>query len=261
MFPRNLEMDRHPVEILKDPSGKKGGWKVCGLLPSVQKNRPGPSRLVPDPPQHVGVDFVPPISPTSSELDIERGLNQSEDELLQVCQDGGVPLLLFLLAQAISLIASVASPQQLWDPKLWVYKDLARLPQHEQKEWQDACFRELEALRRRNVYELVPQPSNRKVIRNRWVFDMKSDGCKHARLVAKGFSQVEGIDFDQVFSPVVRFETVRLILSMAALEDWTISGLDVRNAFLYDKLDEEIFMEQPEGFHVQGLEHQVIRLK
>ena len=48
---------------------------------------------------------------------------------------------------------------------------------------------------------------------------------------------------------------------MAALEDWTISGLDVRNAFLYGKLDEEIFMEQPEGFHVQGLEHQVIRLK
>ena len=48
---------------------------------------------------------------------------------------------------------------------------------------------------------------------------------------------------------------------MAALEDWRISGLDVRNAFLYGKLDEEIFMEQPEGFRVQGLEHQVIRLK
>ena len=78
---------------------------------------------------------------------------------------------------------------------------------------------------------------------------------------AKGFSQVEGLDYDQVFSPVVQFETVRLILAMAALGDWTISGLDVRNAYLYSKLDEEIYMEQPEGFHVPNLEHYVIRLK
>ena len=96
--PGNVYGDRHPVEILKDPSGKKGGWKVRGPLPSAQENRPGPSRLAPDPPQPVGVDFVPPMSPTSSELDVERGLDQSEDELLRVCQDGGVPLLSFLLA-------------------------------------------------------------------------------------------------------------------------------------------------------------------
>ena len=89
----------------------------------------------------------------------------------------------------------------------------------------------------------------------------KTDGRKKARLVAKGFSQVEGLDYDQVFSPVVWFETVRLILAMAALENWTISGLDVRKAYLYGILDEEIYMEQPEGFHVPNLEHHVIRLK
>ena len=107
----------------------------------------------------------------------------------------------------------------------------------------------------------MPRPKYRKVIKNRWVFDVKPDGRKRARLVAKGFSQVEGLDYDQIFSPVVRFETVRLILSMAALENWTISGLDVRNAFLYGDLDEEIYMEQPEGFRVQGQEHFVLRLK
>ena len=61
---------------------------------------------------------------------------------------------------------------------------------------------------------------------------MKSDGRKKARLVAKGFSQVEGLDFDQVFSPVVRFETVRLMLALAALENWYITGLDVRSAYI-----------------------------
>ena len=74
------------------------------------------------------------------------------------------------------------------------------------------------------------------------------------------YSQIEGLDYDQVFSPVVRFETVRLILALAALEDMHVSGLDIRNAYLYGKLDEEIYMEQPEGFKVPGQEHKVYRL-
>jgi len=78
------------------------------------------------------------------------------------------------------------------------------------------------------------------------VFDVKDDGRKRARLVAKGFSQVEGLDFDRIFSPVVRFETVRLTLAMAALNNWKAYGLDVRNAYLYGELHEEIYMEQPE---------------
>ena len=74
-------------------------------------------------------------------------------------------------------------------------------------------------LQKRKVFELVDHPHDCKVIRNQWVFDMKSDGHKKAHLVAKGFSQVEGLDFDQVFSPVVRFEAVHLMLVLAALEN------------------------------------------
>jgi len=129
------------------------------------------------------------------------------------------------------------------------------------EEWRAACERELEALERRKVYDLTPRPKGRKVIKNRWVFDVKDDGHKRARLVAKGFRQVEGLDYDQVFSPVVRFETVRLILAMAALENWVAYGLDVRNAYLYGELDEEIYMEQPEGFRVPGKEDFVLRLR
>src|SRR5258708_39044369 len=136
-----------------------------------------------------------------------------------------------------------------------------RMPQAQQKEWKAACREELESLRRRNVYELVDPPKGRKIIRNRWVFDQKTDGRKRARLVAKGFSQVEGIDYEDIFSPVVRYETVRIMFALAALSKWHMRSVDVKTAFLYGELDEELYMEQPEGFAVRGQERKVFNLK
>ena len=89
---------------------------------------------------------------------------------------------------------------------------------------------------------------------------MKTDGCKWGRLVTKGFSQIPGIDFDETFSPVAHFETMRLLLALSVLEDWEIEALDVKTAFLYGNLDEELYMEQPEGFIVKGQEKKVYRL-
>ena len=88
----------------------------------------------------------------------------------------------------------------------------------------------------------------------------KSDGCKKARLVAKGFSQIEGINFNQILSLVVQYKSVHLLLAIAALEQWHIEGLDVKSAFLYGPLDDEIYMEQPEGFKVKGQEHKVLHM-
>ena len=98
------------------------------------------------------------------------------------------------------------------------------------------------------VFKVIDCPKNQKVIWNQWVFDAKPDEWKKACLVVKGFSQVKRSDFDQIFLPVVCFETVQLMLGLAAFEDWYISGLDVKSIYLYGKLNEEIYMEQPEGF-------------
>ena len=119
----------------------------------------------------------------------------------------------------------------------------------------------MEALCRCQVYDLVECPRGRKVIKNRWVFDIKIDGQKKACLVAKGFSQVEGLDYDQAFSPVVQFKSVCLILAMAALKGWVLTGLNVWNAYLYGKLDKKIYMEQPEGFIVPRKENMVLCLR
>jgi hypothetical protein len=134
----------------------------------------------------------------------------------------------------------------------WTFRDIIKMLKAAQQEWKQACREELDSLCRRKVFELVDPPKGRKVIKNRWVFNLKSDGHKKARLLAKGFSQVEGIDYDTIFSLVVRFKTVQLMIALAALKNWHITGLDVKTAFLYGELDEELYMEQPEGFKVKG---------
>ena len=107
---------------------------------------------------------------------------------------------------------------------------------------------------------MVDLPPGRKPVKCQWVFVAKSDGCKKACLVAKGLTQVYGIDFEETFSLVARFETVRILLALAALEDWDIESLDVKTAYLYGDLDEEIYMEHPEGYVKKGQERKVCHL-
>ena len=80
-------------------------------------------------------------------------------------------------------------------------------------------------------------------------------------MVAKGFTQIFGIDYDETFSPVAQFESLRLLLALAVLEDWEIHQMDVKSAFLNRLLDEEIYMEQPQGFVDQDHPDKVCLLK
>ena len=89
---------------------------------------------------------------------------------------------------------------------------------------------------------------------------IKADGCFKARLVVKGFTQVQRIDYEETFSPVSRYESIRYILAHTALLDWEIEAMDVKTAFLYGELKEEIYMEHPEGFVVKGQEKKVCKL-
>ena len=84
---------------------------------------------------------------------------------------------------------------------------------------------------------------------------------RKARLVVKGCNQKKGIDFDEIFSPVVKMTSIRTVLGLAASLDLELEQLDVKTAFLHGDLHEEIYMEQPEGFEEKGKEKLVCRLK
>lgn len=99
----------------------------------------------------------------------------------------------------------------------------------------------------------------------KWVFKLKlkPDGSisKHkARLVAKGFMQKSELDYSDLFAPVARFETVRMIVSIASWRQWHLWQLDVKSAFLNGPLEEEVYVKQPPGFEVKGREGEVFRL-
>jgi len=139
------------------------------------------------------------------------------------------------------------------------YAEAMRSPDSD--EWSKACQYEIDALDKNGTWELVDLPSGRKTVKSKWVFKLKADGRFRARLVAKGFTQIPGIDFDETFSPIAHFESLRLLLALAALEDWEIHQMDVKLAFLNGVLEEEIYMEQPQGFITTGQETKVCCLR
>lgn len=111
-----------------------------------------------------------------------------------------------------------------------------------EKEWARAMEAELTSIEKNNTWELVDLPRNRKAIGLKWVFKLKRDPSgkivKHnARIVVKGYVQKHGIDYKEVFAPVARIETVRLILALAATNGWKVHHLDVKSAFLNGNLE------------------------
>ena len=133
-------------------------------------------------------------------------------------------------------------------------------------QWKAAADSEFQSLKETNTSELVELPTNRKAIGCKWVFRVKYGDRGQVerfkgRLVAKGYSQKPGVDYDETFSPVVRFNSIRTLLAVAVKKGMLIHQMDVVTAFLNGNLDEEIYMEQPEGYVELGKEDMVCKLK
>jgi transposase InsO family protein len=146
-------------------------------------------------------------------------------------------------------IAMAARAQSTSDP-LTIAEARARA---DWPEWKSAMDEEIAQLYALGTFTLEDLPSNRSPVACKWVFRTKYDDTGNisrykARLVAKGFSQIPGIDFDETFAPVVRIETVRLLLALAARYNLQVHVVDVVGAYLNGKLDEEIYMQQPPLF-------------
>jgi hypothetical protein len=119
--------------------------------------------------------------------------------------------------------------------------------------WESAMQEEYNSLLENQTWDLVPLHSRMKLVRCRWVYRNKSATDGHIsryklRLVAKGFQQVHGIDYDETFAPVVKMDSIRLALSITTTKGWEFHQMDKKNAFIHGDLSEYIYMEQPQGF-------------
>nr|KYP69348.1 Retrovirus-related Pol polyprotein from transposon TNT 1-94 [Cajanus cajan] len=132
--------------------------------------------------------------------------------------------------------------------------------------WIEAMKDELRSIEKNKTWELVSLPLQKKSIDVKWVYKVKEkpkgEVAKYkARLVAKGFLQKAGIDYGDVFAPVARIETVRLVVALASLKGWPMYQLDVKSAFLNGEIEEEVYVAQPPGFKIKGQEEKVYKLR
>ncbi|GKD19183.1 putative ribonuclease H-like domain-containing protein, partial [Tanacetum coccineum] len=124
---------------------------------------------------------------------------------------------------------------------------------HELKDIIEAIQDELLQFKLQKVWTLVDLPNGKRAIGTKWVYRNKKDERgimikNKTRLVAQGYTQEEGIDYDEIFAPVARIEAISLFLAYASFKDFVVYQMDVKSAFLYGKIEEEVYVCQPPGF-------------
>ncbi len=127
------------------------------------------------------------------------------------------------------------------------------LESSDKEKWVEAMAKEIKSLDDNKVWTLTELPKDRTPVGSKWVFKVKilADGSVErykARLVAQGFSQKFGTDYDETFCPVIRLESLRALIALAVQNDLQIHQIDVTTAFLNGELEEEVYMKQPDGF-------------
>jgi hypothetical protein len=148
----------------------------------------------------------------------------------------------------------VALMSQISDAKPTIYEDAAK----------DATVEEYQSIMKNDVWEVVPRPKGKSVVSSKWIYKIKhaADGSIEtykARFVASGFSQKEGINYDETFPPVARYTSIRTIISLASVLGWKLHQMDVKTTFLNGQVEEEVYLEQPYGFVVHKKESHVCK--
>ncbi|GJS95906.1 retrovirus-related pol polyprotein from transposon TNT 1-94 [Tanacetum coccineum] len=147
-------------------------------------------------------------------------------------------------------------------PLLCLYADCEPIVFEEamkSKKWKQAMEKKIKSIEKNDTWELTTLPKGQKAIGVKWVYKAKKNAKGEvekykARLVVKGYKQKHGIDYEEVFAPVARLETIRMIIAIAAQHRWKIHQMDVKSAFLNGLLEEEVYVEQPEGYVAKGQE-------
>ena len=126
-----------------------------------------------------------------------------------------------------------------------------------QSVWRDAMMEEYQSIMKNDVWDVVPRPKGKSVVTSKWIYKIKhaADGSVEkykARFVTRGFSQKEGIDYEETFAPVARYTSIQAIISLAFVMGWKLHQMDMKTAFLNGVIEEEVYIEQPEGFVVHG---------
>jgi len=132
--------------------------------------------------------------------------------------------------------------------------------------WIQAMNEELDQIEKNHTWELVPRPHDKNVIGTKWIFKNKlnenGDVIRNkARLVCKGYAQQEGIDFEEPFAPVAKLEAIRMFLAFSSFQQIKVYQMDVKSSFLNGDLEEEVYIEQPEGFIFGNDKNLFCRLK
>ena len=146
------------------------------------------------------------------------------------------------------------------------YRELVKVSETERKLWEEAMKRELTSLEENCTWEIVDQPNNANLVDSKWVFKIKrrADGTidkYKARLVARGFTQTYGIDFDQTYAPVAKLKSIRILVAFALHRNWNLYAIDIVTAYLNSHLQHSVYMLPPDGLHPNLPANKVLLLR
>jgi hypothetical protein len=132
--------------------------------------------------------------------------------------------------------------------------------------WKDAMLEEYMSILKNNAKDIVPRPKDKSMVYSKWIYKIKhaTDGSVEklkARFVAKGFTQKEGIDYDETFSLVAKYTSIRAIIALASVLGWKLHQMDVKTTFLNEKIEQEVFVEQPDSFVLHNKDTHVCKLR